>query len=233
MSAKRGRMLLLLLAGFFGVPAWATTVILLYTPDAVYIAADSKVGSLDGAITGQGCKVHVSKNYVWAAAGLFSESNGPFDLEKIVSKSLEGGQAPGPDADRLESDLGAAFRDVAARAIPQAGGSGKVRIEIALASVKKVGRVSSIFLNMETVQRRDCPGKECGGLGVITLGEHGTVDRILDARHSIWKEMGIAGALNYLLAEQAKSTPLYVSAPFAIVRVDRAGAQWLQKGSCH
>lgn len=105
-------MYLLLLALFISLPARATSIVVLYGPDAVFIASDSKVASVDGKISWPGCKIHITKNYVWASSGFSFELNGPFDIEKLVPESLGDGEPSAASLNILESRLKASFNSL-------------------------------------------------------------------------------------------------------------------------
>lgn len=216
-----------------GSPSWATTIIMLYLPGRVYIATDSKIASLDGKVNGTVCKIHVAKNYIWASAGLLLETNRTFNLEQFVPNAMGDGIDFDKSVDTLEAQLKAVFPQLVEDI--RATGSANidlVQIGIALASQRRVGHVSSIFINGKELQRYDCPSQSCTETGVFSFGEHRAVDEALDANRKIWRDMGIVPALNYLIEQQAKLTPRYVKGPTAIVEITSKGVQWDEKGKC-
>jgi len=215
-----------------GLPLRATTIIMLYLPGRVYIATDSKIASLDGKISGTGCKLHVAENYVWASAGLLLETNGTFNIEQFVPNAM----GDGIDFDKSVGTLEIQLRFVFPQLIEDVRAIGAnvdvAQIGIVLASKNEPGHVSGIFVTGKDLKRWDCPSQSCGQLGVASFGEHRAVDDALNANSKIWKDIGIIPALNYLIEQQEKLTPQYVEGPVAIAEITSKGVQWDQKGKC-
>lgn len=214
------------------VPTCATTVLVLYTPSAIYIASDSQISKIDGSEARSGCKIHVSEHFVWASAGLLYETAGPFDIRNIVQKILRQGPNFVDAMDQLEREITIEYPGARDRAIAL-GAKPLQAITQTVVADSDFTSVGMIYAHDKSVERRQCPGKTCNSaIGLLELGEHGEVDRILDERHSIWKEMGIAEAFDYLITAQKHKTPLFVSGPIAIVQLSGQGIKWIQYGAC-
>lgn len=215
------------------LPLHATTIIMVFMPGRVYIAADSKLSSVNGESNGIVCKLHVADNYVWASSGLLHESQRPFDLEQLVPASMGSG-SPFPESiDNLEAQLRAVYPQLVDDVSATGASAEKAQIGIALANLQKAGEVSEIYIARSGLQRRDCPSQSCHETnGVFTFGEHKAVDAAMAANRGIWKQMGFVPALNYLIQQQAQATPQFVDDNVAIVEITSAGAQWLQGGAC-
>jgi hypothetical protein len=205
---------------------------MLYFPGRVYIASDSKIASLNGQINETGCKVHVTKNYVWASSGLLLETNGTFNIEQFVPNAMRDGLDFYQSASILETQLKLAVPRLVEDVRATGEDINKAQIGIALINRRAVGQVSEIFVANSVLQRRDCPGRECSDMGVFLFGEHRGVDSALNANREIWKDFGIVPALNYLIRQQESLTPQYVNGPVAIIEVTPQNAKWIQKGKC-
>lgn len=189
----------------------------------------------DGSQSGRLCKIHVANNFVWAAVGLVGETEGPFDLQKIVPKALKTGTPFLRAIKNLQAQLGTSFPEFLKRARTMGIAPNAVKVEIAVAGgeqgILRVSRISISQANPVPV-REDCPGPACPEIGVFELGFHGAIDRILDTRHAIWREMGIHEAMRYLIASQSAATPNSVSGPVAIVELRQSGLRWIDAGTC-
>jgi hypothetical protein len=79
--------------------------------------------------------------------------------------------------------------------------------------------------------RRDCPGDDCEtGIANAFLGQHEAIDRFIADNPSIWK-IGLVDAVRKLIEMEIENDPAHVGPPIDILRLDRNGAQWIQKKS--
>ncbi len=223
---------LLLFAAVCIFPVHATTILVLYTPEAVFIASDSKIASTDMKVTWFGCKIHVTENYVWASAGLSFELDGPFSLEKLVPQVL-GNEVPSTTSlDRLEFQIRSAFESLIPKLTLIGFDLNKANIGVAIVDTRTIGKVYEMFITTKTFVREQYPGGDMSPHGFVAFGEHGKVDELVAARPQMFREMGIGPALNYLINEQEMATPEYVAGEIALVQVDSTGAHWTQKAAC-
>src|ERR1700694_3067299 len=210
----------------------ATTILALYTPTATYIGSDSQVSLANGSEARNVCKIHVTKDFVWASAGLLMETQGPFDLRDIARRALSSSNSFGQAVDELESQIRREYPNFQRRALQSGVDLLNARIEIIIGGIREPDRLSVITFSGEFPNRINCPSKSCETLGLFELGKHEAVDRVLDRRPVIWKEMGIPEAMKYLIVAQENATPRFVSGPVAIVRIDRNGTSWISRGTC-
>jgi hypothetical protein len=213
--------------------ASATSIIALYTPRYVYIGADSLITSLNSKESMKGCKIQRDNNFTWASAGLLFETGGTFDLRRIAAENLKPGATFIQAADGLQVVVTREFPGAVMRAKADGVKDG-LRTDIVIAAFE-AGRLHMSQISVDEAsgtKRRDCPGTTCGEMGVFLLGQHQAVDRILDGRHAIWRELGIADAMKHLLNAQITETPEFVSGPLALVKLTSDGMTWVEGGAC-
>ena len=89
--------------------AHATTILAVYTPEAVYVASDSRIVSANGTFVGDMCKIHAYKDLVWAAAGPVVIPRLGFDIARTIALNVDAvpGDAPSfsDKADAIEMEL--------------------------------------------------------------------------------------------------------------------------------
>ena len=118
----------------------ATTILVLYTPNAVFFGADSRL-VIEGrhvipskrADDGTVCKIHVSGNFVWASAGLLADAAGPFDLRTIATHALRNDSSFRSAARRLNADVESQYQAFRNRAIEDGVNPTTANTNIALA----------------------------------------------------------------------------------------------------
>jgi hypothetical protein len=209
------------------VHAGATSIVIFYEPPFVYFGADSQISVTDGSEARNGCKIHTTRDFVWASSGLLYETAGPFDIRKIATESFTDG-TPSLKAVRL-------FQDSVTREYLSLGNRNDDKTPLdASTDIFVAGRQGSVLRTSRISvavgksdqpkdQRLDCPSPACPKLAVFELGLHDAVDAILDKRHAIWKELGIPEAIRYLIARQETATPRFVSGPIAIMQLGPRG----------
>jgi len=205
--------------------AHATSILALYTPQYVYIASDAQISALNGNESLKGCKIHTENKFAWASAGLLYQTAGPFDVRRIAADALKDGVTFSHAVDGFHAEIIRHFPDVVRRA-KNDGVKDGLRIDIVVAAFDGGNlRVSQISVGEDGLpSRKDCPSQACGDMGVFLLGEHRAVDKILDVRHAIWRELGIVNAMKFLINAQAQETPSVVSGPFAVLQLTSRGA---------
>jgi hypothetical protein len=212
----------------------STSILALYTPQAIYIGSDSKISRLDGTESRNGCKILIAEHFVFASAGLSQSDDGTFDLPKlafqIFSTAASFSSSVSSFEERLGLQYGGLIKQGALNGIPKE----QVGIDVVVGGIEKnliklsqlsFGRLPDQFI------RRDCPSQECT-IGVFELGERAAIDGILKNRHAIWKELGVPDAIKHLILAQERASPKLVGGPIAIVEIGQAGIRWISKGAC-
>jgi hypothetical protein len=226
-----------LCAGLFCSNGFATTILVLYTPTSVFIAADSKFAGGEGNKTWSGCKIHVAEDYVWVEAGLAFEVDATthsrtFDVDTLVPETLGDHSPSTASLDLLEARLKVSFQSVISH-LSSDFDLNRAAVSLFIMDRKNIGTGYEMFITAKTFERNRIPYETMSSSGLIIGGEQGRVKEIIATKTGgIFKDMGTVPALNYLITEQAKATPEYVAGPIAIVQIDSSGAKWIQKGAC-
>ena len=225
--------LFVLAIGLGAFPITATSILAIYTAGVAYVGADSRISRADGSEARSGCKIHVTKDFIFASSGLFYETEGPFDLRRIARESLVDGLHFKQAIANLQETLTKGYPAFAARAMLSGVPQIHLRTDIVVVGHDPDILVSQISMDYsKPPSRLDCPGPTCSAIGVFELGERSAIDIILDRRHAIWREIGIPEAIKYLISEQMRATPQFVSGEISIVRMDQHGTTWIAKGAC-
>ena len=214
------------------LPAHATTILVIYSPEAVFIAVDSKVTSTDGKISRSDCKIHISENYIWGTAGLLSETNGPFNMDKLIPKVMGSGPVTTAALDEMEKQVKSSFNSLIPTLVAQGFNLDNAQINVVIIDKKRLGKFSEIQVTKSRFERKDCPSASCAEMGFFAFGEHGKVDSLITEQ--LLREMLTAPAktLNYLISQQERATPQFVGGKIAILVFDNTGTHWLQDGEC-
>jgi hypothetical protein len=226
-----------------------TSIIVYRTDQEGFIAADSKMVAMnDPKQEIAACKIRVVKGYVFADSGILKETNGPFDVNKIMNDAIEMGGSFKTIVTNLEIRIYQSLPAVANQLIPHTNpiygkwtvGNHFVEIVLAHASDGIIyiaycayDLSSSAAPYTFDIERMDCPGPSCPGSFLRRLGEYAAINRELDRRPAVWKELGVKDALNHLIELQAIETPEKVALPVSIIELLQNGSiQWAQKGAC-
>jgi hypothetical protein len=226
--------------------AHSTSILALRTPEKLFIASDSKIVAINGPETRLGCKLFISPNYIFASAGLLKDAHGLFNVRKAVELAMSSGQSFDDGLVRFEqemlTELPSILNDLR-DAVPRYFKNSLLNHPVVEAIFGTIyegqirlsyrGFVPNEMLSIQII-RNDCPGSACpNGIMLAELGEKNAIDAILDKNPQIWKQQGIITALNSLIEAQALATPQFVSAPAAIVMMEKTGTpQWMRPGLC-
>lgn len=214
-----------------GWSAFATTIIVVYTPEGAIIAADSKVASLDGKESRLGCKIHIKDNYVWASSGFSFDTHGLFNVAVLVPQAMGTGVPFRSSADTLETQLKSFFNGYLVEAKDAGLDLDNQQIDVLLVNEKTPGQISTLTVNNKGFERKDCPSEKCPASGVVVLGERSEIEKTLSKRPQIWSEMGsVPAALNFLIEQEKFAVPGHVGGDTIILLVDSKGVRWIQEG---
>jgi hypothetical protein len=226
---------MLLIATILSSRVSATAIIVIYTPDTIYFAADSQIVHIDGSGFSYGCKIHVTEKFVWASAGLLSGGN--VNLREIANHVLTDFAPFDIAVNEFQARLSREYPDLRKEAIGVAGHDlgHTADLDVVVAASKTPGRMTRLVLSEKFTERTSCPGSSCPVSAIFRLGEVGEIERTLNEQNNIrviWRKMGIREALKYLITKQQKATPNSVGGPISIVGIDRSGPQWIDRGAC-
>lgn len=231
---------------FVALFAWtschATTILVLYTPMAVFFGADSKLVVKNWHVSpaqphdaGLACKIHVSNNVVWASAGFLAETNGPFDLRTVADDVLRDATSFSDAVHRLDSEVARQYPAFRKRSIEAGAKPRIVGTDVAISGFESSMRLTLLRFG-SSYSEIDCPGEKCSELGYVSLGVHQRIDSILSRNgyaHRIWKQKGIPEAIRYLISAEEAASPELVGGPISILQLDESGPHWITRGACN
>jgi hypothetical protein len=222
----------------------ATALVVLRTDSQILVAADSKTISIEG-YGAKRCKILIAPNHIFAAAGIFRQ-NGAFDAFEIAKRLLSTSASHSEIVTSYKNEMLHVIPDVVQKIKNQTPQYfvAKVRDQEAFQAVfgtseegvLKVSVVGFVPSNNGSisVKQKDCPGQCDTTLAwFASLGAHALIDAEVNSNSHIWKNLGIVGALDRLIALEAEGRPAYVSGPVSIAVLQQNGRfEWKQLGSC-
>lgn len=239
--------LLLLLVLLTGSAA-ATTIVAVKTPTEIVIGADSKMtDTYGGGVASRECKIVQAGNLFFAYEGMVRDRRTGFDIAPLVRQAL----ALKPDAtaservsimtgfvtSRLFVELPELKRhDPDTYREKVEGGQTFLRILVAGFEGSEpllfVRGFRAVPVGGQTigvgVVPDDCVAG-CGGKIVVrALGETAAIDGLPEEMPGFW-EGGLKEGVRRLIEMEIQAREEYVGPPVDILRIDAAGAQWLQK----
>jgi hypothetical protein len=234
---------LLFFGGLCSTACANTLVIVLRTEEASIIAADSKVGTLEGGDNGTVCKIGTTGDFIWTTSGIDDPSG--YDVRKIIVTAIEKGGSFDDIISRFELDIVSQLKQLLVEM--------KKTDPIKYGEAVEHGHVATPILIQKTnvrtrditvpnkddpndieVARYDCPGNGCRtGSSRLMTGVYDAASAEIALHPNIWEEKGTIGTINYLMDVQSRATPTIVGGPVSILRMDKSGTlSWLQKGIC-
>jgi hypothetical protein len=226
-----------------------TTIVAIRTPSEILVGADSKMTAvsdkLDDAHAGLTCKIIQIDNLFFAPAGLLQDTWGTFSVASIVGKARQVGGTIQDTANLFESMLLrplTGILDQLRREHPiyyQQKLEGKPAVQVLFFGFEKDIPIfcTRYFTTVSSpdgtisnrVDRLDCPGNDCPtGMTYAFLGEHDALDQFLDENQH-YSRNGWVTTINKLIEIEAAAEPNFVSLPIDILRIDKNGAQWIQR----
>lgn len=228
--------------------AAATTIVAVRTPAEIVIGADSKVTDTFGnGFANQACKIVQAGNLFFAYEGLARDRRTGFDIAAIGSRAL----TLKPDATASErvgiltgfvstqlfaelSSLKQHDPDTYREKIE--GGQTFLKILVAGFEGDKpllfVRQFRAVPLNRQTigvgVVPDDCAVECRDEIVVRSLGETAAIDGLPEETPGFWQG-GIALGVRRLIETEIAARGEYVGPPVDILRLDKAGARWIQK----
>jgi hypothetical protein len=225
------------------VPAVATTLIGLRTPDGFIIAVDSKATYRGTGIKGSPtvCKIFQLGSLYFAVAGLAEDRSRKFSPERIVANNVSFADSLTHNmdmlerafSDSLESEMeGLKAEDPDNFAFNQKPGVYTLSImagEMVRGSPQMSARGFMYHARSPkiTISRLDCPGEDCStGTKFFFAGEADiAMNMAKDFFRSTTPRDPVADARGMIEAE-IQAVPENVGPPITILRVDKNGASW-------
>jgi hypothetical protein len=191
------------------------------------------------------CKIGVSKNILWAHAGIRGVRDSPDAIPNILTEELNSSGALDLRISRAESRVSVALLSLfnlplikpAVLADPDKNQVQFVVIAFEHGAARMVVRSftprKGASENVEIDVIRDgCPdGPNCGSIQYEGLGFHDEADRILKNDRAMWNRSP-KDIIEYLIGAEIKALPDDVGPPVSIIGIDAAGVHWISKGAC-
>lgn len=242
---------LTLLSGILSYSAFGTTLVALRTPEAVYLAIDSRILEIQRGqqATGTGCKVtQLGPTLFMALAGLFQDDS--FSAVKLAMDARANNDSMKKIADAFAVSARAPFQAFIRRLqVQQPGyfkdhGIGANILGVAFVGIESgvptlsVRHFGSALVRDGSIAATppghlDCPGDCPTGITDIVLGESEAANAILNRTPQFWRDFGIVPGLNKLInAEIDRTHHTAVEGPIALLQVGSSSATWINPGLC-
>ena len=235
------------------VSAHSTAQVAIRTPDEIVIGADSEVDDAAGLPVGKTCKIRRLGLSIFITTMGMSEDQptrfNAFDIAEKSSSRTTGSILAKVDA--IEAAIDVSLKNALTRFkrdTPrdfQANAIERTPLSIIVAGLEKnvlviygrtfrVGSYAADGTVTLTVDRVECPGRECKHSGgrLRSLGSpigKPDSDRFDHLYPNSWSEPGIIVARNFFEMVRGESG---VGPPIDILRITKAGARWIESEGC-
>lgn len=238
------RILLYITLLVFTQPAWATSIVILITPEYIIIGSDSKRlllnASAQVAAEQSVCKIRSAGKYCYAFAGFTAASATSFSADSIVAMHLRNATNYQQAIEDIKKDIQAAlYKELAyeKKAQPEAFSKlktgGSPLLEVAILSLQDGAPQMQILgfglgkgkkLHISSYQS-SCPGDCPQQQQVYFMGSYNSMEQYLGKQKAIADP---AALVEQLIKEQAKATPSSVGAPVHLAKYSAAGIEWIK-----
>jgi hypothetical protein len=232
----------------FASHASATTVVAAWTPTTLVLGADSLTHTLDEDKYWSICKINVSGDVFWAAAGATANPAMNYSIGALVDKAMSGTGSLDVRIAAFEAALIPALAEVA-NAIRTENPSWYDRHAEGLALTRVlfdafedganhlrlrefVTRANPSADRVDvSVTRTDCPGPACPDSRIFFLGQYEFASKAAGDLPMSPATKLAEGVRRSIEAEIAHN-PGHVGPPVSIVEITKDGANWIDKGEC-
>jgi len=214
----------------FALPAslHCTAVAAVRTQKAIVIGGDSKLITGDGRESGIACKTKVTNNVVYGYSGFLFVPSRQFAASDIIRPILDQKGSLAKRAAILENEITPRIIELLTE-IRRGDPSGyektanTVVFAIVLATIEDhIPRMMSFSYKPTTAvvsndpiiltpTKFNCPGDCPSGEAYIALGSHDTSVVDEERYRSIWKQLGLEGAIRHLIEDEVLGNPLQVA----------------------
>jgi hypothetical protein len=242
----------LLLLVYFSIPARATTIVVARTADEIVIGADSKVTDAFGNdLKRRECKIRQVGNLFIALEGLEIDRQTGFNVREISSAALQL-RPTAPAAEKISILMGylvsgllvelPSLKSHEPEAYFKKIAGGQLFLRVIVAGFEN-GRPLVFVRSFRALQYNpgqigvavipdDCL-EDCQGAVVSRyLGESDAIEDLPEETPNFWKA-GLSAGVRNLIETEIAARSEYVGPPIDILRIDKAGARWIQeKAEC-
>lgn len=230
---------------------FATSIIVVWTPQQATIGADAKLTNMDGDELGRSCKIGRAHDVLFAVAGIAGFPNGK-SFYPLIAEILQG---PGTFDKRI-STLEATLAEILTMIFNrldlkptfvrriQEGDANKDSLRMVIVfyenrTCRLLTRDFTPKLDGSTVvvetSGHNCPGdSECGPASpplIVALGVNEEVNVEVRKNPAI-RRMAPTKMIQLLIDLEIKAHPDQVGPPISAAFVDESGTKWLTEGAC-
>lgn len=221
--------------------AHGTAAIMIWSPERVVLATDSKITHLKGEPPSQACKIRPVGKFFFAASGFYGRPGSDFDAWSAIAFAVRNAKTVPEAAAISEKEILGRIKAVLERVESEDPVAYARAFRESLFAVFFVGVDSgrpvaagwSLLRNGE-ILRQEYPGDKKvlpDSRGFITFGEHGATDTLTPGRIFSLLDNPVSGASRILQLE-IDYLPSKVGPPISILEVTPAGHRWVEKGEC-
>lgn len=226
-------------------PAFATTIVVIWTPTGAVLGADAKTRFGNGNPGRNACKIGVANNVIWAQSGILGTRNSPFYFRSILSEELSSHASIDVKIARIEQRISVTLTELVntpliKKSILSDPDKGQVQFVV----IANENGINMMFMRTFMPERggsgdavihiiRDgCnSASDCGDSQYVGLGFHAEADAAIRENPRIW-ENNPDWIVDSLIGLEIKKYPRDVGLPIAIIGLDSKGAHWISKGAC-
>jgi hypothetical protein len=233
---------------FSGTISNATTIVAIWTPSDVTIAADAKYLTGDGRALDPICKIRMTNGVLYAHSGLAANVKTGFSVDDLLNATLKTDGTLAERVERIDAQIVPRLRENLASIKSEDPEFTKrwidaAPLEIIFVAVENhqpellidayKANVGADGAVMVTPTQKACPGV-CDPRGTFGafIGVHDLIDREAAADPNTVVRLGVEGAVRHFVEEEIADRPDMVSGPLSIVRISDAGATWVEVGLC-
>ncbi len=222
-----------------------TSIIVVRTPDVVYLGADSKTITGGQPVTDRKtCKIHQADELFFAVAGFAGDQRRGFNVPEIVARAAKNGftiremvrRSEEAIVEQLTGELVRLKNEAPETYEKVVKGSGGTALALAFAGYED-GATLVIISQFATrnenphsvfIKRDSCPGNCPFGVKTFFLGSYQAIARYIAGKTGEG-DMEPIEAIRYLIELEMKENPQGVGGPVDILQIDRQGPKWIQK----
>jgi hypothetical protein len=232
------------------ISAWATAVVVIWTPNGAIFGADAKIVTGDGKDAGTGCKIEqVSNNILFAESGILGVPAAHIDTRSIIHEVLSSAGDLDQRIGRVESNIvpiltgilnaprirpgvlkdmraGREIQGLQVVIVTYAGDHGRAILRNFMPTLDGPSKIGI------QIKRTNCPEDSvCKDTPIFTLGKHEAMDDEIRRTPDISKIPPVEFVEN-LLGIAARTNPISVGPPFAVAFITSTQISWPKPGDC-
>jgi hypothetical protein len=225
--------ILIILPLYFSILQSQTAIVTISMDSVVYIGSDSRIinRNYSGKIlTDMDCKIHRQGNIFFAFSGFYRWTNYRGHVQQIAPY-LQGALSVIESVIEPKIDIQLAGKVLQEYLKDNPTGTFLDSVlYVELVIILPNDSTWSTYYVRTSIKGIDSTAIIVGKTPPIMLGEKSAMEPIYRSFPNIIDSIGPTDAINYLIASQVARTPFIVGGPISILRIDKNGYEWMQKG---